>query len=154
MVFNAIAHLVGVKGASLWEYGWLQLPFCSKASGPKLLEVVLIMALAECLFPGRTQVLLPTPGVLHTVPEICHGRCFPADCSTAAVPTLLESSPDRNWQPRWFKEIVPKIITFHFLSWRDRSHHEEASVGHIQDVPMSCSELALCTELLLSVWKC
>lgn len=65
MVFNAIAHLLLVKeGASLWEYGWLQLPFCSKPSYPKLLEVVLIMALAECMFSGKTEVLLPTPGCI------------------------------------------------------------------------------------------
>lgn len=80
MVFNAIAHLLVVKkGASLWEYGWLQLPFCSKPSDPKLLEVVLIMALAECMFSGKQKSFSPPLGVLHTVPEICHGRCFPAD---------------------------------------------------------------------------
>lgn len=106
---------------------------------------------------GRVHVLrkdksfsLPL-GLLHSVPKVCCGRCFPADFSTTAVPTVLESSPDRNWPPKWFKEIIPKIITCH---WRDRPHHEKASVGRIQDVPSSCSELAVCTELLLSVWKC
>lgn len=70
VVFNSIAHLLVVKEeASLWEYGWLQLPFCSKPSDPKLLEVVLIMALAECMFSGRTKVLLPTPGCI----ALCSG---------------------------------------------------------------------------------
>lgn len=97
VVFNSIAHLLVVKeGACLWEYGWLQLPFCSKPSDPKLLEVVLIMALAECIFSGRTKVLSLPLRVLHSVLEVCCGRCFPADFSTTAVPAVLESSPDRN----------------------------------------------------------
>lgn len=149
MVFNAIAHLLVVKeGASLWEYGWLQLPFCSKPSDPKLLGAVLIMALAECMFSGKQK-----PWVCCTLFQRFAMAGVSLQTSTTAVPTLLKSSPDRNWPPRWFKEIIPKIITFHLLCWRDGPHHEEASDGHIQDVPMSCSELAVCTDLLLSVWK-
>lgn len=123
-------------------------PILFKNKWPQLVEAVLIMALAKCMFSGRTEVLLLTPGcIAHWFQRFAMAGVS-LQSSTTAVPTLLKSSSDRNWPPRWFKEIIPKIITFHFLYWRDRPHYEEASVGHIQDVPMSCSELAVCTELL------
>lgn len=85
VVFNSIAHLLVVKEeASLWEYGWLQLPFCSKLSDPKLLEVVLIMALAECMFSGRTSPS-PYPWVYCTLFQ----RFAVADVSLQTFPQLL-----------------------------------------------------------------
>lgn len=59
-----------------------------------------------------------------SVPKTCCDRCFPADCFTVAASALLESSPSRSWLPRWFREIIPKIITFHCLDWRDGAHPE------------------------------
>lgn len=39
---------------------------------------------------------------LHTFPQLLY-------------PLLSESSPDRNWPPRWFRQIIPKIIALNFL---------------------------------------
>lgn len=53
MPFTYVTHLLVLKeGAGLWEYRWLELPFHSKPSDPSLLEMVLIMASAECMFLG------------------------------------------------------------------------------------------------------
>lgn len=51
VVFSSITHILVVKeGAGPWEYGWLELLFCSKPSDPKLLEMVLTVALAKSTF--------------------------------------------------------------------------------------------------------
>lgn len=67
---------------------------------------------------GRVQVLRkdrspsPHPWVYCTLFQRFAMAGVSLQTSTTTVPTLLKSSPDKNWRPRWFKEIIPKIIFY------------------------------------------
>lgn len=94
---------------------------------------------------GRVHVLRkdkspsPHPWVYLTLFQ----RFTVADVSLQTFPQLLcpllGSSPDRNWLPRWFTEIIPKIITFCCLWRRDM----RKPVLDTYRMCLLCSELAV-----------